>query len=85
MSLSFEVLKTEGKARRGRMTLNHGVVQTPIFMPVGTYGTVKAMAPNELEEMGSQIILGNTFHLWIRPGLEVFEKLAGLLRFINLY
>ena len=56
MSLQFEVLKTEGKARRGRMTLNHGVVQTPIFMPVGTYGTVKAMAPNELEEMGSQII-----------------------------
>lgn len=49
MSLSFEVLKTEGKARSGRMTLNHGVVQTPIFMPVGTYGTVKAMAPNELE------------------------------------
>ena len=73
MSLSFEVLKTEGKARRGRMTLNHGVVQTPIFMPVGTYGTVKAMAPNELEEMGSQIILGNTFHLWLRPGLEVIE------------
>ena len=78
MSLSFEVLKTEGKARRGRMTLNHGVVQTPIFMPVGTYGTVKAMAPNELEEMGSQIILGNTFHLWLRPGLEVIEKHAGL-------
>ena len=76
MSLSFEVLKTEGKARRGRMTLNHGVVQTPIFMPVGTYGTVKAMAPNELEEMGSQIILGNTFHLWLRPGLEVIEKHA---------
>ena len=83
MSLSFEVLKTEGKARRGRMTLNHGVVQTPIFMPVGTYGTVKAMAPNELEEMGSQIILGNTFHLWLRPGLEVIEKHAGLHRFIN--
>ncbi len=83
MSLSFEVLKTEGKARRGRMTLNHGVVQTPIFMPVGTYGTVKAMAPNELEEMGSQIILGNTFHLWLRPGLEVIEKHAGLHRFMN--
>jgi tRNA-guanine transglycosylase len=83
VSLSFEVLKTEGKARRGRMTLNHGVVQTPIFMPVGTYGTVKAMAPNELEEMGSQIILGNTFHLWLRPGLEVIEKHAGLHRFMN--
>ena len=83
MSLSFEVLKPDGKARRGRMTLNHGVVQTPIFMPVGTYGTVKAMAPNELEEMGSQIILGNTFHLWLRPGLEVIEKHAGLHRFMN--
>lgn len=74
MSLSFEVLKTEGKARRGRMTLNHGVVQTPIFMPVGTYGTVKAMAPNELEEMGSQIILGNTFHLWLRPAWKLLKS-----------
>ena len=83
MSLSFEVLKTEGLARRGRMTLNHGVVQTPIFMPVGTYGTVKAMAPNELEEIGSQIILGNTFHLWLRPGLDVIEKHGGLHRFMG--
>ena len=83
MSLQFEVLKTEGKARRGRMTLNHGVVQTPIFMPVGTYGTVKAMAPNELEEMGSQIILGNTFHLWLRPGLDVIGAHGGLHRFMN--
>ncbi len=83
MALTFELIKTEGKARRGRMTLNHGVVQTPIFMPVGTYGTVKAMAPNELEEIGSQIILGNTFHLWLRPGLDVIAAHKGLHRFMN--
>ena len=58
MALKFEVLATEGRARRGTLTLNHGVVQTPIFMPVGTYGTVKAMAPNELEADGAQIVLG---------------------------
>lgn len=83
MSLSFELLKTEGAARRGKMTLNHGVVQTPIFMPVGTYGTVKAMDPDELEDMGSQIILGNTFHLWLRPGLDVINAHGGLHRFMN--
>ena len=83
MTLSFEVLKTEGLARRGRRTLNHGVVETPIFMPVGTYGTVKAMSPNELETIGSQIILGNTFHLWLRPGLDVIAAHGGLHRFMN--
>lgn len=83
MSLEFTLKKTSGKARRGEMKLNHGVVQTPIFMPVGTYGTVKAMAPNELEEIGSQIILGNTFHLWLRPGLDVFEKHGGLHQFMG--
>lgn len=81
--LTFECLKTEGLARRGRITLAHGVVQTPIFMPVGTYGTVKAMAPNELEAMGTQIILGNTFHLWLRPGLDVIRAHNGLHRFMN--
>lgn len=83
MSLEFTVKKTAGKARRGEMKLNHGTVQTPIFMPVGTYGTVKAMAPNELEEIGSRIILGNTFHLWLRPGLDVIEKHGGLHRFMG--
>lgn len=83
MSLEFTVKKTAGKARRGEMELNHGTVQTPIFMPVGTYGTVKAMAPNELEEIGSQIILGNTFHLWLRPGLDVIEKHGGLHQFMG--
>lgn len=83
MALQFEVLKTEGAARRGVMTLNHGAVQTPVFMPVGTYGTVKAMTPDELEGMGSQIILGNTFHLWLRPGLDVIATHGGLHRFMN--
>ncbi len=83
MSLEFTLKKTSGKARRGEMKLNHGIVQTPIFMPVGTYGTVKAMAPNELEEIGSQIILGNTFHLWLRPGLDVIAKHGGLHRFMG--
>ena len=83
MSLEFTLKKPSGKARRGEMKLNHGTVQTPIFMPVGTYGTVKAMAPNELEEIGSQIILGNTFHLWLRPGLDVIAKHGGLHRFMG--
>jgi len=76
--LKYELLTTDGLARRGRMTLNHGVVETPIFMPVGTYGAVKAMSPVELKEIGSQIILGNTFHLWLRPGLEVMDAHKGL-------
>jgi len=79
--LQFEVLTTEGQARRGRLTLNHGVVETPIFMPVGTYGTVKGVTPQSLEDMGAQIILGNTFHLWMRPGLDVLQQFGGLHRF----
>jgi queuine tRNA-ribosyltransferase len=79
--LRFELLRTEGAARRGRLTLNHGVVETPQFMPVGTYGTVKGVLPRSLEEMGAQIILGNTFHLWMRPGLEVMQRFGGLHRF----
>jgi len=76
--LTFDLLKTEGHARRGRLTLNHGVVETPIFMPVGTYGTVKGVMPRSLDEMGAQIILGNTFHLWMRPGLDVLKTFGGL-------
>jgi len=79
--LKFDLLKTEGRARRGTLTLNHGVVQTPIFMPVGTYGTVKGVMPRSLEEMGAQIILGNTFHLWLRPGLDILKQFGGLHRF----
>ena len=81
--LHFDLLKTEGHARRGRLTLNHGVVETPVFMPVGTYGTVKGVMPRSLEEMGAQIILGNTFHLWMRPGLDVLRQFDGLHRFEN--
>ena len=79
--LTFDVLTTQGQARRGRMTLAHGVVETPIFMPVGTYGTVKGVMPSALEAMGAQIILGNTFHLWMRPGVDVLEQFGGLHKF----
>jgi queuine tRNA-ribosyltransferase len=79
--LNFELLRTEGQARRGRLSLNHGVVETPVFMPVGTYGTVKGVMPQSLLDMGATIILGNTFHLWLRPGLEVLRQFGGLHRF----
>jgi len=79
--LQFEILRTEGLARRGRLALNHGVVETPVFMPVGTYGTVKGVMPQSLLDMGAMIILGNTFHLWLRPGLEVLRQFGGLHRF----
>ena len=81
--LQFELLATDPQshARRGRLTLNHGVIQTPIFMPVGTYRTVKGVMPRSLEEMGAQIILGNTFHLWMRPGLDVMRQFGGLHAF----
>src|SRR6188768_2155542 len=81
--MQFEVLATAGAARRGRLTLAHGTVETPIFMPVGTYGSVKAMSPGELVEVGAEIILGNTFHLWLRPGLEVVRAHGGLHRFMG--
>ena len=88
--LKFDILKTDptaqtpigtyagSHARRGELTLNHGVVQTPIFMPVGTYGTVKGVMPRSLHDMNAQIILGNTFHLWLRPGMEVINHFKGL-------
>jgi len=93
--LKFELLKPDpakttpegsylgSHARRGRVTLNHGVVETPIFMPVGTYGTVKGVMPQSLHDMGAQIILGNTFHLWMRPGQEVMQQFGGLHQFEN--
>ena len=80
--LEFTLLSTEptpeAAARRGRLTLNHGVVETPVFMPVGTYGTVKGVMPQSLLDMGAQIILGNTFHLWMRPGMDVVKQFGGL-------
>ena len=71
------------KARTGLLTLAHGVVETPIFMPVGTYGSVKALSPQNLHSLGAQIILGNTFHLWLRPSVEVFNKFGGLHNFMS--
>ena len=78
--LEFQLITTDpdSHARRGSLGLRHGVVQTPIFMPVGTYGTVKGVSPRSLEEMGAQIILGNTFHLWMRPGLDIMQSMGGL-------
>ncbi len=81
--LNFQLLKTDGKARRGTITLNHGEVQTPIFMPVGTYGSVKSMLPHELKEIGAQIVLGNTFHLWLRPGTDTMTTHGGLHQFMG--
>jgi queuine tRNA-ribosyltransferase len=81
--MSFTIQRTEGHARRARLTLAHGVVETPVFMPVGTYGTVKAMSPAELGELGAQIVLGNTFHLWLRPGTDVIAAHGGLHRFMG--
>jgi len=81
--MKFELLGTSGMARRGRLELAHGKVETPVFMPVGTYGTVKAMSPCELKKLGADIVLGNTFHLWLRPGLDVIETFGGLHRFMG--
>jgi len=81
--LRFTVNFSSQKARRGSLELAHGRVETPAFMPVGTYGAVKAMSPAELRELGAQIVLGNTFHLWLRPGLEVIGAHGGLHRFMG--
>src|SRR3989338_8432810 len=81
--MQFELKTTSGAARRGQLTLAHGKVETPAFMPVGTYGTVKAMSPLELKEIDAHIVLGNTFHLWLRPGLEVIAAHGGLHRFMG--
>ncbi len=80
--MKFDLLARDGAARLGRLALAHGAVDTPAFMPVGTYGTVKAMTPDALAETGAQICLGNTFHLWLRPGLEVIAAHGGLHRFM---
>src|SRR5438876_6669760 len=84
-ALMFELLKTDAssKARLGRLTTTRGVIDTPVFMPVGTQGSVKALDPRELQEMGTQIILGNTYHLNIRPGLDIIRAAGGLHRFMN--
>ncbi|MDA8329353.1 MAG: tRNA guanosine(34) transglycosylase Tgt [Betaproteobacteria bacterium] len=81
--MQFNLHRTDGRARRGTVHLTHGDIETPAFMPVGTYGTVKAMSPDELKEVGAHIVLGNTFHLWLRPGLEVIAAHGGLHRFMG--
>lgn len=81
--MKFELLSTDQKARRGRLTFPRGMIETPIFMPVGTYGTVKAVTTQDLETLKAQIILGNTFHLMLRPGTEVIKQHGGLHQFIN--
>jgi queuine tRNA-ribosyltransferase len=81
--MNFKLHHIDGLARRGTLTLAHGIVETPAFMPVGTYGAVKTMSPVELREMNAHIVLGNTFHLWLRPGLEVIEAHGGLHRFMG--
>ncbi len=81
--MEFQLLNRDGRARRGRITLARGVIETPVFMPVGTYGTVKAMTPEDLEGMGAQIILGNTFHLMLRPGTQVIAAHGGLHGFMH--
>ena len=81
--MEFELIARDGAARRGRMRFARGTIDTPAFMPIGTYGSVKAMTPEELETLGSQIILGNTFHLALRPGLDVIRAHGGLHRFMH--
>jgi queuine tRNA-ribosyltransferase len=82
-AMHFDLLTTDGAARRGRLTFDRGTVETPAFMPVGTYGSVKAMTPRDLLEVGAEIILGNTFHLFLRPGLDIVGEFGGLHRFIG--
>jgi queuine tRNA-ribosyltransferase len=82
-AMHFDLLATDGAARRGRLTFDRGTVETPAFMPVGTYGSVKAMTPRDLVEVGAEIILGNTFHLFLRPGLDIVGEFGGLHRFIG--
>src|SRR5512141_518462 len=81
--MKFTLHCRDGRARRGTLALAHGQIETPTFMPVGTYGTVKAMSPAELRDIGAGIVLGNTFHLWLRPGLDVIAAHGGLHRFMG--
>jgi queuine tRNA-ribosyltransferase len=81
--MEFDLQGQDGQARRGKLIFPRGDIETPVFMPVGTYGTVKAMTPEELRELGSEIILGNTFHLMLRPGMEIIKQQGGLHKFMN--
>jgi queuine tRNA-ribosyltransferase len=81
--MKFDLIKQDGGARRGRITFRRGSIDTPAFMPIGTYGSVKAMTPEELEGLGAEIILGNTFHLLLRPGVDVIRAHGGLHGFTH--
>src|SRR5205085_212906 len=81
--LQFDLLHCDGDARLGKLTTTHGVVDTPVFMPVGTQATVKGLTPDQLEAAGAQIILGNTYHLTLRPGDDLIAEMGGLHRFMN--
>jgi queuine tRNA-ribosyltransferase len=81
--MHFDLFATDGAARRGRLHTAHGVIETPVFMPVGTYGVIKSLTPDEVRALGARIILGNTFHLWLRPGLEVIGAHGGLHDFMG--
>jgi queuine tRNA-ribosyltransferase len=81
--MQFSLITTDGPARRGTVSLTHGDVQTPAFMPVGTYGSVKSLSPVEIHDIGAHIVLGNTFHLWLRPGLDVIAAHGGLHHFMG--
>src|SRR5438132_1426168 len=83
MTIRFDLLTTDGPARRGRLGTPHGVVETPMFMPVGTQATVKGLTPQQLEEAGARILLGNTYHLALRPGDELIAEMGGLHRFMG--
>lgn len=83
MKIKYELIKTDGKARLGKLHTNHGTFDTPMFMPVGTLANVKTLVPEELKEMNSGVILSNTYHLWLRPGEDIVEKAGGLHKFMN--
>ena len=81
--MEFKLTTQDGYARRGQLSLAHGLIETPVFMPVGTYGAVKSLTPDDLNKLGAQIILGNTFHLMLRPGTNVIKAHQGLHGFMN--
>src|SRR5438034_10395911 len=83
MAIQFEILHGDGAARHGRLTTPHGVIETPVFMPVGTQATVKGLTPCQVQEAGARIILGNTYHLTLRPGDDLIAELGGLHRFMD--
>ena len=83
MGIQFDILDTEGLARRGLLKTSRGVIHTPAFMPVGTAATVKGLLPSQVENIGTDIILGNTYHLMLRPGVEIIDQFGGLNNFMN--